>query len=217
MSKKQNNYISAELEWVNFKLQELSTFLEKNKDNYKPRKVIRIVNADIHSNNKHYLYAHFTLDSEYPFYIGIGTQNNKTKLYNRACSKVGRNKMWLANTRDKPYFVLIMSSSNDYNHIKLQEIETINQYGRKIDNGILTNISIGGDGCLGYNVTIKGLSFSGFHQAQLQSDRDKVNLLLLNKRTLMVNLIIALGTLIAGLYYILEILDKFFQIYPCKK
>jgi len=68
-----------------------------------------------------------------------------------------------------------------------------------------------------YNVTIKGLSFSGFHQAQLQSDRDKVNLLLLNKRTLMVNLIIALGTLIAGLYYILEILDKFFQIYPCKK
>jgi len=153
MSKKQNNYISAELEWVNFKLQELSTFLEKNKDNYKPRKVIRIVNADIHSNNKHYLYAHFTLDSEYPFYIGIGTQNNKTKLYNRACSKVGRNKMWLANTRDKPYFVLIMSSSNDYNHIKLQEIETINQYGRKIDNGILTNISIGGDGCLGYKHT----------------------------------------------------------------
>jgi hypothetical protein len=68
-----------------------------------------------------------------------------------------------------------------------------------------------------YNVTIKGLSFSGFHQAQLQSDRDKANLLLLNKRTLMVNLTIALGTLIAGLYYILEILDKFFHIYPCKK
>lgn len=99
---------------------------------------------------KHYVYAHFLLENEYPFYIGIGTSNNKYK-YGRANTKTGRNKYWRNITKNKDYICIICSDSSDYEKIKEQEKELISIFGKRIDDdsGVLVNITDGGDGWLG--------------------------------------------------------------------
>jgi len=101
---------------------------------------------------KHYVYAHFLLDEQYPFYIGIGTSNNESK-YGRAKTKTGRNKYWRNVTKNKNYICVICSDSEDYNKVKEQEIELISIFGKNIDGGYLTNIADGGEGCTGYKHT----------------------------------------------------------------
>lgn len=68
-----------------------------------------------------------------------------------------------------------------------------------------------------YHITIKGLTFSGFHQTELSNlKRDNENRqvqLSLRSSTFW----IMVGTGIAAIYYLFELLDKFFHIYPCKK
>jgi hypothetical protein len=100
---------------------------------------------------KHYLYQHIRLDTNEPFYIGIGTKYNHNKDYTRAKAYgTQRNNIWRGIVSRTDYNVIILHESNDYDFIKSKEIEYINKYGQIIKNtGTLCNLTDGGDGVLG--------------------------------------------------------------------
>ena len=106
---------------------------------------------------QHFLYRHIRLDKNEPFYIGIGTVqerdlNNKRRCiyYRRAYEEVGRNNIWHKVVLKTNYEVEILLESDDYKFIKQKEIEFITLYGR-IDLGLgtLSNLTDGGQGVLG--------------------------------------------------------------------
>jgi hypothetical protein len=96
---------------------------------------------------KYYLYRHVRLDTNKPFYIGIGTKplNMFTHrlTYNRAFTK-DRNEHWKYIIAKTDYRVEILLESDDYNFIQEKEIEFIKLYGMKNKGGLLTNIEYGG-------------------------------------------------------------------------
>jgi hypothetical protein len=97
-------------------------------------------------NEKYYLYRHIRLDTNLPFYLGIGTKkdyNTFKSAYSRAFSKSNRNKYWLNIINKTGYKVEILLKSNNYEFIKQKEIEYIAKY-KKIYN--LVNFTKGGDG-----------------------------------------------------------------------
>jgi hypothetical protein len=97
-------------------------------------------------NGKYYLYRHIRLDTNEPFYIGIGTKKDyKTfnSIYARARCKVGRNKYWTNITEKTNYKIEILLESNEYEFIKNKEIEYIDYYKKLYT---LANFTKGGDG-----------------------------------------------------------------------
>lgn len=111
-------------------------------------------------NNKHYLYSHIRLDTNEVFYIGIGTKNkNDLKsnvnsiIYRRAYAKSDRNSIWKHILNKTTYKISILLESDDYEYIKQKEIELIFLYKRKNDGGTLSNLTVGGDGTVGYKMT----------------------------------------------------------------
>lgn len=109
----------------------------------------------------HYLYRHIRLDKNEPFYVGIGTvyekdvnNPNVKYFYKRAYSTVNRGKHWKWVTAKSGYEVEILLESDDYEFIKLKEIEFISLYGRKdLELGTLVNYTNGGDGNTGHKHT----------------------------------------------------------------
>ena len=96
-----------------------------------------------------YLYRHIRLDKNEPFYIGIGSDDK----YQRANSKTHRNNYWLSVVSKTDYRVEILIDDISYEYAKEKEIEFIDIYKRKEDNGTLCNITKGGDGVLGLKHT----------------------------------------------------------------
>ena len=92
-----------------------------------------------------YLYRHIRLDKNEPFYIGIGSDAN----YKRANSQFGRNKYWHNIVAKTDYEVEILLDNITWDYALNKEIEFIELYGRRINGGILSNITKGGDGVLG--------------------------------------------------------------------
>jgi predicted GIY-YIG superfamily endonuclease len=90
------------------------------------------------------VYKHIRLDTNNPFYIGIG------KTEKRAFSKHRRNKYWKSITSKTNYEVEILFDNLSWEECCVKEIELIKLYGRK-DNGtgILVNMTDGGEGSLG--------------------------------------------------------------------
>jgi hypothetical protein len=101
---------------------------------------------------KHYLYQHIRLDTNEPFYVGIGTKYNHRKDYTRAKAKgKQRNSIWRGIVSRTDYRVEILFESDDYEPIKLKEVELISEYGQIIkSNGTLCNLTDGGDGTKGH-------------------------------------------------------------------
>lgn len=98
------------------------------------------------------VYRHIRLDTRKPFYIGIGVTPT------RAYSKKGRNKHWHNIVDKHGYDVQILLEDLSYEEAKLKEIEFISLYGRhNISNGLLCNLTDGGDGSLGYKPTEEAL------------------------------------------------------------
>lgn len=93
------------------------------------------------------LYRHIRKDLNIPFYIGIGNSNK------RAYSKTNRNIYWNNIVNKTDYEVEIVLDEIEYEYAKEKEIEFISLYKRKIDGGILCNITLGGDGTLGIKHT----------------------------------------------------------------
>lgn len=100
---------------------------------------------------KYYLYRHIRLDTNQPFYIGIGTKpkkyNSFKKEYQRAFVKQGRNTYWKNITNKTEYKIDILFESNDHDNIQEKEKEFITLYGRiDLGTGILVNYTDGGVG-----------------------------------------------------------------------
>lgn len=139
---KKTTFISVELDWAEQQLYSWKSYVDANpmhELNYR-----FVIGAHITKSKKHYIYCHFLTNSSVPFYVGIGT-NSKLKTYSRSKSKSGRNKFW-QNTTKKKYIVLICKESDNYEEVKEFEKELIELYG--LNN--LTNLTVGGNGCVGY-------------------------------------------------------------------
>lgn len=102
--------------------------------------------------SRHYLYRHIRLDSQEPFYIGIGTKpdynvRSHERQYHRAYVKAKKSTFWKNITSKTDYEVEILMESDDYDFIKQKEIEFIALYGRRdLGLGTLVNMTDGGDG-----------------------------------------------------------------------
>lgn len=97
-----------------------------------------------------YLYRHIRLDTNEPFYIGIGSDTN----YSRANDRTGRTKYWKNIVSKVGYKIDILFDNITWEKACKKEIKFIKLYGRlDLKTGILINMTDGGDGCLGRIVT----------------------------------------------------------------
>jgi hypothetical protein len=94
-----------------------------------------------------YVYRHIRLDKNEPFYIGIGSS------LSRCYTKVRRNKYWHSITKNIKYRVDILFDDLSIEEAKDKEKELIALYGKKINGGLLVNITDGGDGSWGVKHT----------------------------------------------------------------
>lgn len=98
-----------------------------------------------------YVYRHIRLDTNQPFYIGIGTGRN----YNRAFTIKSRNELWLNIIGKTEYLVEILFDEITWEEACKKEIEFIKIYGRRNNNtGYLANMTDGGEGVLGMVASI---------------------------------------------------------------
>lgn len=108
--------------------------------------------------NLYYLYRHIRPDKNEPFYIGVGDYfgYGRARKYKRAFTVKGRNSIWQRIYKKNNYEIEvdIILESGDWNYIIKKEIEFISLYGRiNNDTGILSNMTNGGEGCVGYRHT----------------------------------------------------------------
>jgi hypothetical protein len=95
-----------------------------------------------------YIYRHIRLDKNEPFYIGIGFNNDYKRAFE--INKNRRNKIWSHIASKTSFQVDIILNNLTWDEACKKEKEFIKLYGR-IDkkNGILSNLTDGGDGTLG--------------------------------------------------------------------
>jgi len=102
----------------------------------------------IYNKNMAYVYRHIRLDSNVPFYVGIGGDSDGK--YKRVNSKKGRSYSWKDTIKNIPWKVDILIDDLSWDEACLKEIEFINLYGRKdLNQGTLVNFTNGGDGQYG--------------------------------------------------------------------
>lgn len=136
----------------------------------------------IEDNGKYYVYRHIRLDSEIPFYVGIGTKakgNTHKRVYNRSYAKRDRTNHWKNIVNNIGYRIEILLETNDYQFALQKEIEFIGLYGRRDRQlGSLLNLTDGGEGQTGIirseetrkrlSESLKGRMFSDEHKAKLK-------------------------------------------------
>jgi hypothetical protein len=98
---------------------------------------------------QYFVYRHIRLDTNVPFYIGIGKKpkdytGHRTE-FKRAFNTSHRNKYWKNIVNSTDYRVEILFESSDLEIIKEKEIEFISLYGMKQDGGTLSNMTSGGE------------------------------------------------------------------------
>lgn len=93
-----------------------------------------------------YVYRHIRKDKNQPFYIGIGTDKN----YSRANTIQRRNQLWNRVYNKTEIEVEILIDDIVLEAAREKEIEFIALYKRINDGGMLTNITLGGEGVTGY-------------------------------------------------------------------
>jgi hypothetical protein len=88
-----------------------------------------------------YIYRHIRLDTNEPFYIGIGSGDT----YKRAFSKLNRSSYWITISKSG-YKVDILMDNLSRDQASEKEKEFIKLYGRQdLKTGSLCNLTLGGD------------------------------------------------------------------------
>lgn len=96
-----------------------------------------------------YVYRHIRLDTNTPFYIGIGSDNNFNRAYEKTKNK--RSAWWNRIVNKHGYDVEILFENVSPKFAKEKEKEFIELYGRMdLKNGTLCNYTDGGDGMNGW-------------------------------------------------------------------
>lgn len=99
-----------------------------------------------------YVYRHVRLDTNEPFYIGIGSDNKLERAY----SNLGRNKYWNRIVSKTEYRIDILFDDLSWEEACEKEKEFIALYGRvDIGTGILCNMTDGGEGAYGRKMSEK--------------------------------------------------------------
>lgn len=107
----------------------------------------------------YFIYRHIRVDKNEPFYIGVGTKpkenwNTYNREYKRAFdTKCGRSNHWMNINSITTVTVEIIYETNDYKEALHKEIEFISLYKRKSNGGTLINLTDGGEGVKGVNVS----------------------------------------------------------------
>lgn len=106
------------------------------------------VGDSLRDNIMWYTYLHIAKDSGKPFYVGKGSGNRKT------CLK-GRSLFWKNTAKKHGWYADIVEEFDTEEEAFLSEVAMIQFYGRrnKDSNGILVNLSDGGEGISGYRFT----------------------------------------------------------------
>lgn len=94
-----------------------------------------------------YVYMHLRLDTQKPFYIGVGADTGG--YYTRANDVWGRNDIWNKIIKKTAYEVGILVDGITYEEALKREVEVIAFYGKIKFGGLLANITDGGMGCVG--------------------------------------------------------------------
>ena len=111
-----------------------------------------------------YIYRHIRLDSNQPFYVGIGSDDK----YKRAKSTKDRNKHWKNIVSSNDYKIDILLDDISWEEACEKEIEFISLYGRRdLGTGTLVNLTNGGDGSLNRKMSNKT------RQALLKANKGK--------------------------------------------
>lgn len=126
------------------------------------------------------VYLHKTLDKDEIFYVGIGKDKS------RAISTRNRNKYWHNIVKKHGFYCDIVFEELTWEEACETEVRLISEYGRRIDGGILCNISFGGDGVLGLvhskesrekmSKSRKGVKFSDDHRRKISEANKLENL-----------------------------------------
>jgi hypothetical protein len=108
----------------------------------------------------YFLYRHIRLDTNQPFYIGVGkkpkTYRSYRAEYQRAFIKDKRNIYWKRIVEKAGYKVEILFEADSSEEIFQKEKEFIALYGRSdLKTGILCNLTDGGDGVFNYKFSEK--------------------------------------------------------------
>jgi group I intron endonuclease len=114
--------------------------------------VKELIISKIITGQPHYLYAHLRADNNEPFYIGVGTIQKKSK-YARSKSTSGRNSYWKNTVNKYGYKIVIFCETSNYKEALTKEQNYIQVLGLKKEKGYLVNMTLGGEGCLGYKHT----------------------------------------------------------------
>ena len=93
------------------------------------------------------VYLHRKANNKEVFYVGIG------KTIERAFQKKYRNKHWINITNKYEYEVEIVKDGLTWTEACDLEINLIKKYKRKCDGGCLCNVTIGGDGVVGVEMS----------------------------------------------------------------
>jgi len=110
-----------------------------------------------------YVYRHIRLDTNEPFYIGIGSDTDG--IYTRAFSKSRNNQYWHNIINKTSYEVEILMDDLTWEEACKKEIEFIKLYGRKnLNTGILVNLTDGGEGGHG-----RFLNYESRHKISVKS------------------------------------------------
>ena len=112
-----------------------------------------------------YVYRHIRKDLNEPFYIGIGSDLH----YKRAYQIKSRNNFWHNIVSKTDYDVEIIIDDLTWEDACIKEKEFIALYGRKdLNNGILTNLTDGGEGSINVLVSEHTRSLLGIKSKELK-------------------------------------------------
>lgn len=94
-------------------------------------------------NNDWYVYRHVRLDTNVPFYVGLG----RSAYFHRANTTKKRSKQWNEIVKQTDYEVEVMMTNLSEEQARVKEREFIKLYGRlNKGNGTLCNCTKGGEG-----------------------------------------------------------------------
>lgn len=100
-----------------------------------------------------YLYRHIRLDTNMPFYIGVGSDSDGK--YTRAEERTHRNKFWLNVVKKTDYITEIVIDNLLWHEAHKKEVEFIKLYGRyNLGKGTLVNLTDGGQGAVGRKFSV---------------------------------------------------------------
>lgn len=132
--------------------------------------------------NNNVLYFHVNKQTHHIFYVGIGK-------IERPYSKIKRNRYWKNTVNKYGYNIQIVKDNLSWEQAQILEIFWIKTLGRKDKNeGLLVNMTDGGDGCIGRPVSTESrIKISEGNKRKIVSNETKMKQslnLIGNKRTL---------------------------------